>query len=276
MGAPEDLIDRVFGYGETRLRCTRCSSPHCSAARYKTLSLISADQKFPTRDGSAISKYSFVFSDVRDCYPFEVAKCDLKFAEKTMNKTAIILTNRVGSKILTLRNQRVILDMDLASLYGVSAKRLNEQVKRNPQRFPPDFLFMLTRAEYRNLRSQNATSSSSHGGRRYLPYAFTEHGAIMAASVLNSKRAIDMSIFVVRAFVQMRHALLVKRQIVSKLTELEARLDEHDADIQELIEAIHELMTPPPSRNRRIGFEAPNNSAKKQTKTIAGRMASGQ
>lgn len=126
------------------------------------------------------------------------------------------------------------------------------------------------------LRSQNATSSSSHGGRRYLPYAFTEHGAIMAASVLNSKRAIDMSIFVVRAFVQMRHALLVKQQIVSKLTELEARLDEHDADIQELIEAIQELMTPPPSRNRRIGFEAPNNSAKKQTKTIAGGMASGQ
>lgn len=184
------------------------------------------------------------FSDARDCYPFEV--------------------------------KRVILDMDLAALYGVSVKRLNEQIKRNPQRFPPDFLFMLTRAEYRNLRSQNATSSSSHGGRRYLPYAFTEHGAIMAASVLNSKRAIDMSIFVVRAFVQMRHALLVKRQIVSKLTELEARLDEHDADIQELIEAIHELMKPPASRNRRIGFEAPNNSAKKQTKTIAGGMASGQ
>ena len=195
MGAPEDLIDRVFGYGETRLRCTRCSSPHCSAARYKTLSLISADQKFPTRDGSAISTLLCAFRT---------------------RETAIL------------------------------------------------------------LRSQNATSSSSHGGRRYLPYAFTEHGAIMAASVLNSKRAIDMSIFVVRAFVQMRHALLVKRQIVSKLTELEARLDEHDADIQELIEAIHELMTPPPSRNRRIGFEAPNNSAKKQTKTIAGRMASGQ
>jgi hypothetical protein len=102
-----------------------------------------------------------------------------------MNKTAIILAKRVGSKILILRNQKVILDTDLAELYGVPVKRLNEQLKRNPGRFPADFLFPLTRAEYENLRSQNATSSSSHGGRRYLPYAFTEHGAIMAATILN-------------------------------------------------------------------------------------------
>src|SRR5215469_18558560 len=100
-----------------------------------------------------------------------------------MNKTAIVLAQRVTRKILVLRNQKVILDTDLADLYGVSVKRLNEQVKRNPKRFPPDFLFTLTRAEYDNLRSQNATSNSDHGGRRYLPHAFTEHGAIMAASV---------------------------------------------------------------------------------------------
>jgi phage regulator Rha-like protein len=210
------------------------------------------------------------------CYALVVAKCDLMFIDKPMNKTAIVLTNRVSSKIMILRNQRVILDIDLAELYGVSVKRLNEQIKRNPQRFPPDFLFVLTRAEYRNLRSQNATSSSSHGGRRYLPHAFTEHGAIMAASVLNSKRAIDMSIFVVRAFVQMRHALLMKQQIASRLSELEARLDQHDADIQELIEAIRELMEPPPATSRRIGFEAPTNSAKSQTKTKLTAMASGR
>jgi ORF6N domain-containing protein len=174
-----------------------------------------------------------------------------------MNKTAIILAKRVSSKILVLRNQKVILDTDLAELYGVPVKRLNEQFKRNLQRFPPDFLFTLTRAEYQNLKSQNATSSSAHGGRRYLPHAFTEHGAIMAATVLNSKRAIEMSIFVVRAFVGMRQALAVNQHVVSKLSELEARLDSHDIEIQDLAEAIRELMAPLPANSRRIGFEAP-------------------
>src|ERR1044072_5433458 len=142
-----------------------------------------------------------------------------------MNKTAIILAKRVGSKILILRNQKVILDTDLAELYGVPVKRLNEQLKRNPQRFPRDFLFTLTREEYKDLRSQNATSSFAHGGRRYLPHAFTEHGAIMAATVLNSRRAVEMSVFVVRAFVQMRQSLVVNQHVISKLSELEARLD---------------------------------------------------
>jgi len=181
-----------------------------------------------------------------------------------MNKTAIILAKRVSSKILVLRNQKVILDTDLAELYGVPVKRLNEQLKRNLQRFPPDFLFTLTRAEYQNLRSQNATSSSAHGGRRHLPYAFTEHGAIMAATVLNSKRAIEMSIFVVRAFVGMRQAMAVNQQIVSKLSELEARLDSHDAEIQDLVEAIRELMAPLPANSRRIGFEVPLPAQKRR------------
>ena len=180
-----------------------------------------------------------------------------------MNKTAIVLAKRVGSKILILRNQKVILDTDLAELYGVPVKRLNEQLKRNPQRFPRDFLFTLTREEYKHLRSQNATSSSAHGGRRYLPHAFTEHGAIMAATVLNSKRAIEMSVFVVRAFVQMRQSLVVNQHVVSKLSELEARLDNHDAEIQDLVEAIRELLTPLPANNRRIGFEVPARSGKK-------------
>jgi hypothetical protein len=183
-----------------------------------------------------------------------------------MNKTAIILAKRVGSKILILRNQKVILDTDLAELYGVPVKRLNEQIRRNPRRFPPDFLFTLTRAEYDNLRSQNATSSSVHGGRRYLPHAFSEHGAIMAATVLNSKRAIEMSIYVVRAFVQMRQALVANQHVVSKLAELEARLDIHDVDIQDLVEAIRELLTPLPANNRRIGFELPSKPQGKALK----------
>lgn len=186
-----------------------------------------------------------------------------------MNKSAIVLTKKVGSKILVLRNQKVILDADLAELYGVPVKRLNEQVQRNPERFPPDFLFTLTSPEYQDLKSQNATSSSTHGGRRYLPKAFTEHGAIMAASVLNSRRAVEMSVFVVRAFVQMREALLRNQKVVAKLSELESRLDDQDAEIQDLVEAIRELMTPAPATNRRIGFEAPADSAKANTKTKA-------
>jgi len=190
-----------------------------------------------------------------------------------MNKTAIVLTKRVGSKILVLRNHKVILDTDLAELYGVPVKRLNEQIKRNRQRFPPDFLFTLTRAEDRDLRSQNATSSSAHGGRRYLPHAFTEHGAIMAATVLNSKRAIEMSIFVVRAFVQMRQALVFNQHVVSKLSELEERLDSHDSEIQDLVEALRELIAPLPASNRRIGFEAPAGAEQQQSRRAKARKA---
>jgi|SRR5947209_160359 len=186
-----------------------------------------------------------------------------------MNKTAIVLAKRVGSKILVFRNQKVILDADLAELYGVSVKQLNQQIKRNRHRFPRDFVFTLTKAEHESLRSQIVTSNSPRGGRRYLPNAFTEFGAIMAASVLNSKRAIEMSIFVVRAFVQMREALLFNRQVASKLSELEARLDDHDESIQDLIEAIRELLAPLPASHRRIGFETPVQSSKSRTRALA-------
>jgi hypothetical protein len=185
-----------------------------------------------------------------------------------MNKTAIILAKRIGSKILVLRNQKVILDTDLAELYGVPVKHLNQQVKRNRDRFPADFLFPLTKAENESLRSQIVTSNVGRGGRRYLPHAFTEHGAIMAATVLNSKRAIAMSIFVVRAFAQMRQALLVNQHVVSKLSELESRLDIHDAEIQDLVDAIHELLAPLPANHRRIGFQVPSSSAKAQRKAL--------
>ena len=183
-----------------------------------------------------------------------------------MSKTAIVIARKVDSKIQMLRGQKIILDVDLAALYGVSVKRLNEQVKRNTRRFPDDFLFPLTREEYENLRSQIATSSSNYGGRRYLPHAFTEHGAIMAATVLNSKRAIEMSIFVVRAFVRMRDALVMNQQLAAKLSDLESRLEGHDADIQGLVEAIRELMAPAPANPRRIGFEFPSGSAKARGK----------
>ena len=183
-----------------------------------------------------------------------------------MNKSALVLAKRVVAKIFILRGCKVILDADLAELYGVPAKRLNQQVRRNARRFPSDFVFRLSRTEYQNLRSQFATSSSVHGGRRYLPYAFTEHGAIMAATVLNSKRAVEMSIFVVRAFVRMREALAMNQQIVAKLGELERRLESHDTEIQDLVDTLRELMLPPASNRRRIGFEIPSNSLRGPSK----------
>ena len=180
-----------------------------------------------------------------------------------MSRTALVAVRRVDSHILHLRRQKVILDSDLALLYGVTSKRLNEQIKRNAARFPSDFLFQLRPSELDSLRSQIATSNKGRGGRRYLPYAFTEHGAIMAATVLNSERAIEMSIFVVRAFVRMRQALMANQQIAAKLGELEARLEGHDADIKDVMEALGELMAPPPRNPRRIGFETPSSPKRK-------------
>jgi hypothetical protein len=116
----------------------------------------------------------------------------------------------VESRILFLRHQRVILDTQLAELYGVPVKHLNQQIKRNWERFPSDFMFQVTGKEHEVLRSQIVTSKNGSGGRRYLPYAFTEHGAIMAATVLNSERAVQMSVFVVRAFVRLREMLATK------------------------------------------------------------------
>jgi hypothetical protein len=189
-----------------------------------------------------------------------------------MKATAIVLTKKVGAKILVLRNQKVIIDADLAELYGVPVKQLNQQVKRNANRFPRDFVFALTKVEHQSLRSQNVTSKG-RGGRRYLPLAFTEHGAIMAATVLNSRRAIEMSVFVVRAFVQMRQALIVNQHVLSKLSELEERLDSHDEEIQDIVEAVRELIAPLPANHRRIGFEAPSQSGKEEPKSRKTRKA---
>jgi phage regulator Rha-like protein len=198
---------------------------------------------------------------------FEITICDLNWAIKNfMNKTALVLANKVDSKIQVLRGQKIILDSDLAELYGVPVRQLNQQIKRNAGRFPADFLFQLSPTEYQHLRSHFVISNVGRGGRRYLPHAFTEHGAIMAATVLNSKRAIEMSIFVVRAFVRMRETLAANQQIVTKLSEIERRLEGHDAEIQELVDAIRELMAPLPANTRRIGFEAPANPARKNAR----------
>jgi len=167
------------------------------------------------------------------------------------------LALRVESRILMLRQEKVILDSDLAELYGVTVKRLNEQVKRNRERFPADFMFRLTAKEDEILRSQIATSSSGYGGRRYPPYAFTEHGAIMAATVLNSPKAVEMSVFVVRAFVRLRQMLATNRELAVKIDQLEHKLESHDTAIQELIEAIKELMAPVEGPRGKIGFRLP-------------------
>jgi phage regulator Rha-like protein len=185
-----------------------------------------------------------------------------------MNKQATALAKRAESRILVLRGHKVLLDSDLAELYGVEVRHLNQQVKRNAKRFPVEFRFQITKQEFEILRSQNVISNDVHGGRRYLPYAFTEHGAIMAATVLNSERAIEMSVFVVRAFVRMRETLATNRRIVAKLAELEHRLEGHDTDIQELVETIRQLMVPPPAGGRRIGFELPSSPAKGRSKGV--------
>lgn len=179
----------------------------------------------------------------------------------------------IGSVIRTIRGQRVILDADLARIYGVTTKRLNEQVKRNADRFPPDFLFQLKVEELDSLRSQIATSNS-RGGRRYLPFAFTEHGAIMAANVLNSPEAVRMSVFVVRAFVQMRDLLGGNKELAKQVAALEkkltARLDDHEAAIVQVLRRLMDILDPPPlppapeKPKRRIGF-----NADKDEKTVA-------
>ena len=183
-----------------------------------------------------------------------------------MAKTAIVVASKVDSKIFVLRGQRVILDRDLAELYGVQVRHLNQQAKRNAKRFPAAFRFQVTPHELKLLRSQNVISSEGHGGSRYLPHVFTEHGAIMAATVLNSERAIEMSVFVVLAFVRMRRAIAGNRHILTKLGELERRLETHDSEIQALMDAIRELMSPEEPTRTRIGFEAPAEAGGKPVK----------
>lgn len=171
----------------------------------------------------------------------------------------IIPQEPIEQLIRIVRGQKVILDTDLAQIYGVLTWRLNEQVKRNRSRFPADFMFQLSDEENKALTSQIARSNKGRGGRRTRPYAFTEHGAFMAANVLNSPSAVQMSVFVMRAFVQMREALAQNKDLAAKLDELErkltARLDDHEKAIVHILAEIRKLMAPPPEPKRReIGF----------------------
>jgi hypothetical protein len=182
--------------------------------------------------------------------------------EQSMIKkdTALVPIEQISSSILFFRRQRVLLDSDLASLYGVTTKRFNEQVRRNLARFPADFMFQLTAEEVIALRSQFATSKLGRGGRRYAPYAFTEHGAIMAATILNTPLAVEMSVYVVRAFVQLRDILGSNKELARRLDELERKLASHDQAITGILNAIRQLMSPPPEPKRRgIGFTADFN-----------------
>ncbi len=168
------------------------------------------------------------------------------------------------NRIYTVRGRRVILDADLAALYGVPTKRLNEQVRRNPERFPDDFAFLLSGDEWVALRSQIATLKNGRGRhRKFLPYAFTEHGALMAAGVLNSPRAIEVSIFVVRTFVAMRELADTRKELTGRIDELERSIDKRlagqDQAIAEILKAIRALMNAPEPRRRSMGFIRPGD-----------------
>lgn len=169
---------------------------------------------------------------------------------------ALVPVEHLARSILVLRGQKVLLDAELATLYGVTTARLNQQVRRNRERFPADFLFELTTAEFSALMLQNASSKPGRGGRRKLPFAFTEHGAIMAATVLNSPRATEMTVYVVRAFVRLRELLASNTALARKLDELERKYQHHDDAIKAILSALRELMNPPQPKRRGIGFTA--------------------
>ena len=161
----------------------------------------------------------------------------------------------IARSIYWVRGQRVMLDSDLAVIYGVTTARLNQQVRRNLGRFPKGFLFQLSSEDHRRLMLQIATSKKGRGGRRKLPYVFTEHGAIMLASVLNTPVAVEASVQVVQAFVRLREAVATHRKLAQKLAELEGKLSGHDEQIQTLFDAIRGLMTlPKEPPHKPIGF----------------------
>ena len=178
-----------------------------------------------------------------------------------MPKTDVVPMDSVVKKIHIIRDQRVVLDSDLAELYGVETRIFVQAIKRNIERFPQEFMFQLTGDEWKFLRSQIVTSKGS-GGRRYIPYAFTEHGAIMAATILNSPRAVEMSIYVIRAFVHLREMLSTHKKLAAKLIELEEKLISHDENIAMLIDAIKQLMDEPVTKKRPMGFIVNINEVK--------------
>jgi len=171
----------------------------------------------------------------------------------TAKQTALAPVAKIERAILRIRGHNVMLDQDLAAVYGVTTKRLNQQVKRNRNRFPEDFAFQLTAEEAQVLRLQIATSNKGRGGRRTRPFAFTEHGAVMLASVLNTPVAVQASIHVVRAFIRLRQILETHKELARRLEELEKKYDEK---FRVVFEAIRQLMAPPAPKRAQIGFRA--------------------
>lgn len=170
-----------------------------------------------------------------------------------MSESKAVAAN-LERRIVEIRGVWVLVDVDLASIYGVTTKAFNQAIQRNAGRFPADFAFRLTQPEFRDLRSQFVTSTVGWGGRRYPPWVFTEHGAIMAATVLRSSRAVEMSIFVVRAFVRLRDAARRHGELARHLAALEQRVTAHDGELKQLFTVLRRLVDSPPPGRRRIGF----------------------
>lgn len=172
-----------------------------------------------------------------------------------MKRSALIPVESIQQRILLIRGHKVIMDATLAELYGVPTKVLLQAIRRNRRRFPADFMFTLTAVEWTGLRSQIVTSKPGRGGRRYAPLVFTEQGVAMLSSVLNSDRAIDVNIAIMRAFVQLRQLLSTQRALAAKLAQLERKLEGHDEAITNLFEAMRQLLAPTgPEHSRKIGF----------------------
>ena len=178
------------------------------------------------------------------------------------NQTAIVSPSNITQLIRAIRDQRVILDNDLAALYEVPTKRLNEQYRRNLSRFPEDFAFRITQSEWAALRSQIATLKTGRGiHRKYLPVAFTEHGALMAANILNSPRAVTMSVYIIRAFVKMREDLAANAAILKRLAEIDKTLLLHDGALRDIYQKLRPLLEPPPTPPKpEIGFHVKEDS----------------
>ena len=172
-----------------------------------------------------------------------------------MKKSIAIPDEVVISKIYLIRKHKVMLDIDLAELYQVETKRLNEQVKRNADRFPEDFMLQLTDEEWKSLRSQIATSKEGRGGRRYAPLAFTEHGVLMLSSVLNSERAIQVNIQIMRIYSKLKGMIMDHKDILLKLEKLEGKVSKHDENFKVVFDYLRELLNPKTEPMRKIGFK---------------------
>jgi hypothetical protein len=182
---------------------------------------------------------------------------------KSTNNEALVAVEQIDGSIHVIRGQRVMLDFDLAKLYGIPVKVLNQAVGRNRERFPIDFAFLLTKQEFSNLKSQIVTSSLGHGGRRKMPRAFTEHGVAMLSSVLRSPMAVRVNIEIVRAFVRLRRLLATPGELVEQLRQLAETVQLHDGQIKDIARVLQQMIEPPnpPAPPRRFGFQPPERRA---------------